>query len=176
VTAARAWVVAILLTATVAGMAMYYLQVYGFYEELGPDQAGPVALVLQDGTSTTLLTQDLRGIERVSSPISFRACFTTSEPLDALAASAQPYEDATPLNAPEWFDCFDAREIGTALESGEAKAFLSVKDIRYGIDRIVAVLPDGRGAAWHQINPCGEVVFDGNPPPEGCPPVPERAD
>ncbi|MEO0692827.1 MAG: DUF6446 family protein, partial [Pseudomonadota bacterium] len=26
---------------------------------------------------------------------------------------------------------------------------------------------------WHQINACGEEVFDGNPPPDGCPPVPE---
>ena len=166
----------ILVTAAVAGVAMYYLQVYGFYEEASGDAAAPILLTLPDGTTETLPTQDLRTIERDSSPISFRACFTTAEPLDTLAARAQPYDDATPRTGPGWFDCFDAAAIGAALESGEARAFLSVKDIRYGIDRIVAVFPDGRGYAWQDINPCGEVVFDGNPPPEGCPPVPERAD
>ena len=81
---------------------------------------------------------------------------------------------ATPRTAPGWFDCFDAEAIGDAIESGEARAYLGTKDVRYGIDRIVAILPDGRGFAWHDINACGEVVFDGDPAPEGCPPVPER--
>ena len=49
----------------------------------------------------------------------------------------------------------------------------SQKRISYGIDRIVAIYPDGRGYAWHQINACGEVVFDGQPAPENCPPKPE---
>jgi hypothetical protein len=51
-----------------------------------------------------------------------------------------------------------------------------VGHIRWGIDRVVAVLPDGRGFAWHQINPCGEVVFNGEPAPAGCPPLPEGAE
>ncbi len=172
-TSIRLAIVAILLTSLVAGVGMYYLQVYGFYDELGPDEAGPVLLVAWDGTTETLAAADLRGIERISSPISFRSCFTTSEALDALADRYQPYEDAAPRNAPGWFDCFDAAEISAALNSGEARAFLSVKDVRYGIDRIVAILPDGRGFGWNDINGCGEVVFDGEPPPPGCPPLPE---
>ena len=81
---------------------------------------------------------------------------------------------AVPLNAPGWFDCFDAAEIGAALEDGTAIAFLGTANVVYGFDRIVAVTDDGRGFVWHQINHCGEEVFDGNPPPEGCPPPPER--
>ena len=79
-------------------------------------------------------------------------------------------------NAPDWFDCFSSTEIGEALETGQALAFLGVENIEYGIDRVVAVLPDGRGFAWHQINRCGERVFDGDPPPEGCPLPPERTE
>ncbi len=171
--AARLFLVATALTALVAGIGMYYLQVYAFYDELSGDEAGPILLTTQAGAPEPIPTADLQAIDSDSSPIRFRACFTTPEPPDALAARFQPYADSTPLNAPGWFDCFDARAIGTALESGKARAFLGVRDIEYGIDRVVAILPDGRGYAWHQINPCGEVVFDGEPPPEGCPPVPE---
>ena len=64
-------------------------------------------------------------------------------------------------------------EVGTALENGEAIAFLSVENVTYGIDRVAAILPDGRGVLWHQINRCGEVVFDGRPAPENCPEPPE---
>ncbi len=173
---ARLFLVATALTALVAGVGMYYLQVYAFYEELAPDEAGPILLTSQAGAPEPLPVTDLQAIDSDSSPIRFRACFTTPEPSDALAGRFESYGDPTPLNAPGWFDCFDARAVGTALESGEARAFLGVKDIEYGIDRVVAILPDGRGYVWHQINPCGEVVFDGEPPPEGCPPVPERAE
>ena len=84
------------------------------------------------------------------------------------------YDDAVPLNAPDWFDCFDAARIGAALEDGSALAFLGTANITYGIDRIVAITDDGRGYAWHQINICGEEVFDGRPAPEGCPDPDER--
>nr|WP_245218652.1 DUF6446 family protein [Rubellimicrobium aerolatum] len=155
---------------------MYYLQVYAYYRELTPEEAGPVLLVPQGGGGgEPIPVADLRAIDSDSSPIRFRSCFATSAPLDDLARRFQPYDDPTPLTAPGWFGCFDARAIGTALESGEARAFLSVRDLRYGIDRVVAVLPDGRGFAWNQINACGAVVFDGEPAPEGCPPPPEAA-
>ena len=174
---ARVLILAILITAAVAGMSMYYLQVYAFYDELSAEEVGPVTLVPEGSdTGEPIAVADLRAIDSNSSPIRFRSCFTTSEPLDALARRYTPYEGPEPLNAPGWFDCFDARAIGEALEMGEARAFLSVKDVRYGIDRIVAVLPDGRGFAWHQINACGEVVFNGEPPPPGCPPVPESTE
>ena len=82
------------------------------------------------------------------------------------------YPEPVPLEAPGWFDCYDAREIGAALETGEAVAFLGESNVVYGIDRVVAVFRDGRARSWHQINACGEEVFDGRPPPEGCPPPP----
>nr|WP_246849281.1 DUF6446 family protein [Rubellimicrobium arenae] len=156
---------------------MYYLQVYAFYDQLTAEEAGPVLLVPQGSDQgEPIAVADLRAIDSDSSPIRFRSCFTTAEPLDRLAQRYTPYDDPKPLNAPGWFDCFDAPEIGDAIEAGQARAFLSIKDLRYGIDRIVAILPDGRGFAWNQINACGEVVFNGEPPPDGCPPVPERTE
>lgn len=174
---ARLVIAAILVTALVGGAAMYYLQVYAFYRTLTAEEAGPVTLALKGGAGGQPIPVDnLSAIDSDSSPIRYRACFTVAESLSDLEAAYEAYPDPTPLNAPGWFSCFDAREIGEALESGQARAFLSVKDLRYGIDRVVAVLPDGRGYAWQQINACGAVVFDGEPPPEGCPPVPQGAE
>ena len=70
------------------------------------------------------------------------------------------------------FDCFDAEALGAALETGRALAFLGTENVQYGIDQIVAIHEDGRGFVWHQINRCGEVVFDGNVAPDDCPQPP----
>jgi hypothetical protein len=157
----------------VAGAAMYWLQVYAFYEDVALESEGGDAVMrvtTTDGGIEALEVTGFRGIDADSSPIRFRACFETSADL----TDAAPYPDATPLVAPGWFGCFDAEAIGADLEAGRATAVLGEAHVTYGIDRVLAVYPDGRVFAWHQINACGEVVFDGDPPPPGCPPVPER--
>ena len=113
---------------------------------------------------------DFEGIDSDSSPIRYRACFQTDA---AIIDDATPASDAVPLTAPGWFDCFDAARIGADLEAGVATALLSRENEPYGIDRIIAIYPDGRAYAWQQINRCGEVVFDGRPAPAGCPEPPE---
>jgi hypothetical protein len=70
-----------------------------------------------------------------------------------LTETYRAYQGATPLNAPSWFDCFDATEIGAALENGQALAFLSQSNIAPDVDRVVAVFADGRAFAWHQFRP-----------------------
>jgi hypothetical protein len=119
-----------------------------------------------DGATLDLPAREFRGIDADSSPIRFRACFTAELPEGLTPA---PYAGAEPLNAPGWFDCFDAAAIGADLASGAATAYLGEENVLYGIDRVLAVYPDGRAFAWHQINRCGEEVFDGRPAPEGCP-------
>jgi hypothetical protein len=47
-------------------------------------------------------------------------------------------ENAVPLEAPGWFDCFDADASGEGLEAARCLAFMGTENIRYGIDRIVA--------------------------------------
>jgi hypothetical protein len=167
---------AILLVAAalVAGVGMYYLQVYHYYEEVEPEAGRAVELTSRvTGEAEPVPNDGFRGIDADSSPIRYRACFTTPASPAALTERFEPYGEAVPLTAPGWFDCFDAEELGAALESGEALAFLGEKNIRYGIDRVVAVHEDGRGFVWHQINRCGEIVFDGKPAPEDCPEPPE---
>ncbi|PWR03524.1 histidine kinase [Meridianimarinicoccus roseus] len=163
----------IVVTALVAGAGMYYLQVYAFYEDVSAREAVIRLTPRAAGAPEAIGARDISAIDADSSPIRFRACFRSDVPPEVLAENFRAYPDAEPLTAPGWFDCFDAEEIGTALESGAALAFLGTSDITYGIDRVIAVLPDGRGFAWHQINSCGEVVFDGQPVPDGCPPPPE---
>ncbi len=170
----RIAVVGIIVTGLVAGLLMYYMQVYAYYAEVSVEQVGGVQLVsVVSGEPEPILFEDFKAIDSNSSPLRFRACFTTPLSLATLTETYVLDDDAMPLTTPSWFDCFDAQAIGDALESGEAVAFLAQKDIHYGFDRVVAIFPDGRGFAWHQINACGAEVFDGNPVPAGCPPMPE---
>lgn len=165
----------IVVCAVVAGVALYYLQVYAYYEEVVPTGEGDVRMTaIASGEPEGIAYDGFEGIDADSSPIRYRACFTTETPLAELSETYEAYERAVPLEAPGWFDCFDADEVGKALEEGRARAFMGEENIEYGIDRIVAVAEDGRGWVWHQINRCGEVVFDGQPAPEDCPTPPEQ--
>ena len=132
-----------------------------------------VLLPLDGSAPRPIAYENFSAIDADSSPIRYRACFTTPVSYGSLTDNYVIYDKAEPLVAPSWFNCFDAKEIGAALETGEAVAFLGTENVSYGIDRIVAVMPDGRGFVWHQINHCGEVVFDGDKAPEGCPVPPE---
>lgn len=164
----------ILGSALIAGAALYYLQVYHFYEELGATGDEDVQLTsVLSGAAEPIVHDGFEGIDANSSPIRYRACFTTPLTHSELDATYEPYVAAVPLEAPRWFACFDADRVAAGLESGAAKAFLGQRDIIYGIDRVVAIFDDGRGYVWHQINRCGEVVFDGEPVPEDCAPPPE---
>ncbi|MBR3371116.1 MAG: histidine kinase [Rhodobacteraceae bacterium] len=164
----RFLVVLLLLSTALAGVGVWYFQVYAFYEDLpaqGSVQLTPMgALGAQD-----YAVNNFEGIDSDSSPIRYRACFD----IDVNAAALTPYANATPLFAPDWFGCFDAAALTLALENGQAQAVMGVSNIRYGVDRVVALM-DGRGYSWQQINPCGLAHFDGDPVPPGCPPPPER--
>lgn len=172
-------VIGIILIATgvLGGGGLYYLQEYGFYETIEATSDDMVQMTsVTSGAPESILFDSFEAIDADSSPIRYRACFTTPQSLAMMTETYELYDTAAPLNAPGWFDCFDATAIAEALESGAALAFMGTENVTYGIDRIVAVHEDGRGFVWHQINACGEEVFDGNAPPDGCPPVPERTE
>jgi hypothetical protein len=167
-------IIAMVIFSLIAGAALYYLQVYAYYSEVAPEDVGNVQLTsLLTAQPEEILFEKFKGIDSISSPIRFRACFETPLSQALLTDTYVTYPTAKPLIAPGWFDCFDAEIIGDALQTGEAIAFLGVGNVQYGVDRVVAVMPDGRGFIWHQINACGAMVFNGEPAPEGCPPVPE---
>lgn len=163
-----------MLTALAAGAAMYYLQIYAFYDDVALTAEDVQLTSIITGQAEPILAENIRAIDGDSSPLKFRACFDTGLSFGLLTETYQVYDAAEPTIAPPWFDCFDAGQIGEDLASGVAVAFLGVENLQYGIDRVVAVYPDGRAYAWHQINPCGEAAFSRDPVPETCPPAPER--
>jgi len=163
----------IVLTAIVAGALLYWLQVYAFYITIPASEGGVQLVSIHSGQPEPVIFDNFQAIDSDSSPIRYRACFDIPLAQATLTETFALYPAATPLVAPGWFDCFDAAAIGAALETGEALAFLSTRDVTWGVDRVVAVMPDGRAWAWNQINPCGAAVFNRDPAPDGCPPVPE---
>jgi hypothetical protein len=147
----------LVISAALAGIAVYYLQEYAFYEPVTFQPGAEILLTtIEGGTPEPILAEGITGIDADSSPLRFRACFTTPMTHAMLSETYVSYPAATPLVAPRWFDCFDATEIGEALVRGEALAFLSEADIHPDVDRVVAVFPDGRAFAWHQLNPSAE--------------------
>jgi len=170
-------VVFLVVSAAIAGVAMYYLQVYAFYDEVPVSSEGSVQLTnLSTDAPEPILYEDFQGIDADSSPLRYRACFTTSMSEALLTETYVIYDNPIPNVAPGWFDCFDAPAIGAALEAGEATAYLGHFNITYGFDRVVAIDGAGNGFVWHQINACGTAAFDGDPLPPGCPPPPEAAE
>lgn len=148
------WVAAAILgPALLAGAAVWWLQVYAYYERVEPVGPHEMTLVTTEGAPVPLRVEDWEGIDASSSPQRFRACFRTHLPQDQ---GFQPYPGAEPLNAPGWFDCFDARQIGEALERGEARAYLSARNVHVDVDRVIAIFPDGRAYAWQQFNPAAK--------------------
>lgn len=143
----------LVLTGLVAGVAMYWLQVYAFYHEAVFRPGDEIALTsVESGQPEAILAEGVTGIDSDSSPIRFRACFKTPLTQAMLTETYKIYPNPTPLTAPSWFACFRAEEIGAALESGEAIAFLGQENIHPGVDRVVAVFADGRAYAWQQLN------------------------
>ena len=141
-----------MLTSLLGGAAMYWLQVYGYYQPAVFKTGEEITLTLIDGgVVEPVPVEAITGIAGDASPLHFRACFKTPMSLALLTETYTAYPKPTPLTAPKWFDCFDADKIGDALEKGEALAFLSKANVAPGIDRVVAVFPDGRAYAWHQI-------------------------
>jgi hypothetical protein len=162
---------AILAIAVLAGAALYYLQVYGFYRTVPDGTAAEIALVsAADGAAQPLAYSDFEAIDADSSPIRFRACFRTEARPAELAQRFTVMPDVVPRNAPYWFDCFDAAAIAAEIEAGTAQVFLGQKNVHYGVDRVVAVTEDGRGYVWHELNDCGEKAYDGTVVGEECPP------
>ena len=164
--------IVILVSALIAGAALYYLQIYGFYDDVPDAQVELVSLTTQEPEE--IAADNLQAIDADSSPIRFRACFTHDISLAMATETYEMTDHTDPRNAPGWFDCFDAAAIGAEIEAGTALTFLGAKNVHYGVDRIVALTDDGRGYIWHELNDCGEKSYDGTVIGETCPERPEN--
>jgi len=120
--------------------ALWYFQTRAYYEEVSADSV--------EIAGQSYPVSDWRGIDAPTSPLKLRACFRLAEAPDAPVA-----EDAAPLVAPDWFDCFDAEALQSALADGEATAYLAAPGEFGATNRIVARFPDGRAYMWRQLKP-----------------------
>ena len=131
----------IVVTAIVAGVAMYWLQVYAYYDEVKFEPGNEIRLTsVVSGTPEAILAENVTGIDANSSPLRFRACFTTPLSQAMLTETYQVYDVPEPTIGPSWFDCYDAMAVGAALEKGEAVAFLSEHLAPYGMDRVLSLI------------------------------------
>ena len=138
----RRLVIGLLLFAAVFGVALYWFQVFAFYERRSGTDTLPVP-------GAPVAIADYDGIDSASSPLKLRGCFR----VDPAAVAALPVAAApTPLVAPFWFRCFDAGALTRDLAAGAATARLVAHDLPEGFDMMVAVYPDGRGYLWRQLN------------------------
>lgn len=164
---------AIVFCGILAGVAIYYLQVYHFYEKVQATGTDDVMLTnMVTGAPEPILYEDFEAIDADSSPIRYRACFTTPMSIPMLTETYEAYEQAEPRVAPGWFSCFDAEELGRRIDAGTALVFTGERNREWGIDRVVAITDDGRGYVWHEINACGDKAYDGTPLGDDCPPRP----
>ncbi len=159
----------IVLCGLIAGVSMYYLQVYHFYKEIPATGPRDVMVTTLDGDRTPLPHGDFRAIDANSSPIRYRACFTTDIAPAEAGTTFEPYDKADPRVAPGWFDCFDAEAIADGIDAGTTRVFVGQRNIDYGIDRVVAITEGGQGYVWHEINDCGDKAYDGTPLGDDCP-------
>tara|TARA_R110002096_G_C14653362_1_gene726648 strand:- start:806 stop:1681 length:876 start_codon:yes stop_codon:yes gene_type:complete len=78
------------------------------------------------------------------------ACFYTSMKIDLLRETYQISDDALPTKPLSDMACYDQGQIAMDVASGAALSLVGERNIIDGIDRIIAVYPDGRAFAWHQ--------------------------
>ncbi|MEJ6395295.1 DUF6446 family protein [Gymnodinialimonas sp. 2305UL16-5] len=149
-TSGRLTVIAIVVATILFGLGVWWTQTRAYLFTVDLDE---LPLELADGSDLVVTPQGFEGLDANSSPLRFRACFALDQAAaDTLRAGGFAYEGATPLTTVGWFDCYDARAIGEALEAGEAEAFLGRRDIAPGIDRVLALYPNGQVYVWHQLN------------------------
>jgi hypothetical protein len=88
-------------TAILAGIVMYWLQVYAFYEEVAFEPGNEIRLMPVAGdVPEAILAENVTGIDADSSPLRFRACFTTPLSQAMLTETYRLYDTPEPLIAP----------------------------------------------------------------------------
>ncbi len=124
------------------GITLYYSQYYVFYQEV----TGLTYITVE---GRDIAVSDYNGIDADSSGLKLRGCFGVDPAdFDGVTAATKP----TPLTPPNWFECFDPVMLTADLASGAASAFLAAVNEKDGMDRVVAVYPDGRAFQWRQLN------------------------
>ena len=124
------------------GIAFFYFQTFAYYKKVNIKEE----ILVQ---SKKIKVTNYRGINSDISKLKLRGCFQV-EPsyFDEFKTS----NNASPLSAPFWFDCFDYKEIQSNIDKGFLKAYLAEENEAPGIDRYVAISKIGFGYEWRQFN------------------------
>ena len=122
---------------------LVWTQLFAYYER----QTGINALSII-GEPVPVAGYD--GIDSTSSPLKLRACLTI-DPAAVARLAPPPAPQATPLNPPFWFRCFDAGRLTADLAAGTARAYDIGRDDPAGFGLMLAVYPDGRAFVWRQL-------------------------
>ena len=158
----RVLIILIIAVAMMMGVGLVYFNQY--YPYTSDDGAKSVTV-----STGQVPVRDYRGIDGRSSPLNLRACFVGDFwDFWAFGDDGEAAQEATPLTAPRWFDCFDAGAIDADIRGGVARVLRAKLDEPLGFDTYIAYYPDGRGFMWRQINMCGAALFAGNPLPAAC--------
>lgn len=138
----RILVIGLVAFAVLFGAGLFYSQNFAYY-----DTTDGRSSILVQGQAVPV--EDYRGIAASSSGLKRRGCFT----VDPAAFEGVPRADnPEPLTPPFWFACFEPEQIAQDLAAGKAQAFVAAENELDGIDRIIAVYPDGRAYEWRQLN------------------------
>ena len=87
-----------MISALLAGATIYWLQEYAFYTPVAFTPANQIELTLiETGLPEPILAENVTGVNADSSPIRFRACFTTPQSMAMLTETYQMYDAAEPL-------------------------------------------------------------------------------
>ena len=125
-------------------LLLFYFQNFAFYERLTVKSR----LAIENKMVEVI---NYNGIDASSSGLKLRECFTVTEESFEIK-DLTIYQKPTPLKAPFWFECFNSKSITNDLNTNKAVAFLSKKEEFDGIDKVIALYPDGTGFQWRQLN------------------------
>ena len=140
----RSFVLVLMSLLMIFTLILFYFQNFAFYERVETKNR----LLIQE---KVFEVKNYYGIDASSSGLKLRECFTVSDESFDIKGLTR-YQKPTPLNAPFWFECFDAESIAKDLNTNKAVAFLSKKEEFDGIDKVIAIYPDGTGYQWRQLN------------------------
>lgn len=124
---------------------LVWTQFFAYYQR----QRGVAALTI---AGEAVPVADYEGLDSASSPLKLRGCLKI-DPGWVARLAPPPAPQATPLNPPFWFRCFDAGGLAADLASGAARAYAIGAGQPEGFDAMIAVYPDGRGYLWRQLAP-----------------------
>jgi len=151
----RTLMIGLLVVTAVFAVALWWFQTRAYYERSEGAEAIEVA-------GLAIPVEGYSQIDAKTSPLKLRACFRLKDPADlarAADAAAPLTEEARaagvtlePLLAPGWFDCFDAETLAGLSQIDGARMLVAARNAPQGVDRVVLLLPDGRGWLWRQLN------------------------